>query len=62
MNLRARVGDSPDALRTYREWEGQAVDATDEHKVPWIERGRFHRDENILRQEPIRNRVEFDAI
>jgi hypothetical protein len=44
------VGDSADTLRAYREWEGRSdvVEATDEQKVRWIERWRFHRDENIL--------------
>jgi hypothetical protein len=44
------VGDSAHTLRAYREWEGRsdAVEAMDEQKVRWIERRRFHRDENIL--------------
>jgi hypothetical protein len=59
------LGDSANALRTYREWEGRsdAVDATDEHKVRWIERGRLHRDENIIpAKSRFGDRVEFNDI
>ena len=65
INLRARLGDSADSFRTYREGEGRSdpVDATDEEKVRWIERSRFHRDENILvAKSRCRSRVEFDHI
>ncbi len=65
INLRARLGDSANALRTYREWEGRsdAIDARDEHKVRWIERGRFHRDENfLLAKSRFGDRVEFNDI
>src|SRR4029077_2489728 len=50
INLRAGLGDSANPLRTDRGWEGRpdAVHPTDEHKVRWIERGRFHRDEKTL--------------
>src|SRR5262245_33227417 len=48
--LRARFDDSANTLRSYRAWEGRsdALEATDEQNVRWIERGRFHRDEHIL--------------
>src|SRR6266404_9467483 len=53
INLRARSGDSANTLRTDRGWEGRsdAVKPTDEQKVRWIERGRFHRNENIFLAE-----------
>src|SRR3989441_3420326 len=65
INLRARLGDSANTLRTDRGWEGRpdAIHPTDEHKVRWIERGRFHRDENILlAKSRFGDRVEFDNI
>src|SRR6267378_3369112 len=50
INLRSDLCDSANTLRAYRGWEGRpdAVHAADEKKVRWIERGRFHRDENFL--------------
>src|SRR5258707_10511923 len=65
INLRACLGDSANALRTCREWEGRsdAVDATNEHKIRWIERSRFHRNENILlAKSRFGDRVEFNNI
>jgi hypothetical protein len=39
-----------------------AVDATDERKVGWIERRRFHRDENfLLAENRFKARVELIA-
>src|SRR5207244_3650500 len=63
--LRARLDDAPDGLRTYREWEGRsdAVYATHEQHVRWIDRCRFHRDENILLTESrFGDCVEFDDL
>src|SRR5579862_3092473 len=53
INLRSDLCDSPDTLCAYRGWEGRpdAVHAADKQKVRWIERSRFHRDENILLTE-----------
>src|SRR5882724_2451646 len=65
INLRSNLGDSANTLRPYRGWEGwpDAVHATDEQKVRWIERGRFHRDQNfLLTKSRFGNRVEFDDI
>src|SRR4029077_10183658 len=65
INLRAHLGDSANTLRPYRGWEGRtdAVLAAYEQKVRWIDRGRFHRDENVLRAKSwFGNRVELDDI
>jgi hypothetical protein len=59
------LGDSADAFRTYRERErrSDAVDATDEQKVRWIERGCFHRNEDILvAKSRCGDRVELEDI
>src|SRR4029077_7042032 len=63
INLRSDLGDSADTLRPYRGWEGRpdTVLAADEQKVRWVERGRFHRDEDILGvKSRFGDRVEFD--
>src|SRR6185295_5712604 len=65
IDLRSNLRDSANTLRAYRGWEGwpDAVEAADEQKVRWIDRGRFHRDENILLVESrLRDRVEFNHI
>src|SRR5712691_3734356 len=65
IDLRSNLGDSANTLRAYRGGESrpEAVEATDEQKVRWIERGRFHRDEHIhLAQSRLGDRVEFDDI
>jgi hypothetical protein len=65
IDLRANFGDAANTLRAYRGWESrpEAVEATDEQKVRWIERGHFHRDENILlAQSRLGDGVEFDDI
>ena len=59
------LGDSANTLRADRGCEGRpdAVLPTDEQKVRWIERGRFHRDENIsLTESRFGDRVEFNDI
>ena len=59
------MDDSANALRAHREWEGRSdvVDASDEHEVRWIDRGRFHRNENILLAESrFGDPVKFDDI
>jgi len=63
INLRSDLCDSANTLRAYREWERRpdAVHASDKQKALWIERGRFHRDENILLAKGrFGGRVEFD--
>ena len=63
IDLRSRFDDSANTLRAHREWEGRsdAVDATDEQKVRWIDRGRFHRNENIpLAESRFGDPVKFD--
>ena len=50
IDFRSNLRDSANTLCAYRGWEGwpDAVEAADEQKVRWIERRRFHRDQNIL--------------
>ena len=65
INLRSNLRDSAYTLRAYRGWEGRldAVHATDVQEVRWIDRRRFHRDENILLAESrFGDRVEFNHI
>src|SRR5438477_13152353 len=65
INLRSNLRDSANTLRADRGWEGRtdAVEAAGVQEVRWINRRRFHRDENILLAESrLGDRVEFNHI
>src|SRR6266436_1068210 len=65
IHLGSDLGDSANTLCTYRGWEGwpDAINPADKQKVRWIERGRFHRGENILlAKSRFGDAVEFNDI
>jgi hypothetical protein len=65
INLRSNLDNSANTLRAYRGWEVRldAVEAANVQEVRWINRRRFHRDENILGTKGwLGDSVEFNHI